>query len=148
MRRNTVPLPQGQMQLEITLITTNQTTPCHKENDSLYPQSLEGVNIVHKSSLLNTWPSAVALCSWNKRARVKLNTGNWRYSSTVLKLDTRWRCLVSFMNLRRFTPRKQPRYPLYRRLGGPQESSWTLWRAERSHAPAGNRTPSPRSSNT
>jgi hypothetical protein len=46
--------------------------------------------------------------------------GQWRYSSTILDLGTRWRWVVSFMP-RPFTPGgKSPRYTLDKRLGGPQ----------------------------
>jgi hypothetical protein len=41
--------------------------------------------------------------------------GEWRYCSTILYLDTRWRWAVSF------TPRPLfQRHRVYRRLGGPQ----------------------------
>jgi hypothetical protein len=44
--------------------------------------------------------------------------GEWRCSSTILDLGTRWRWVVSL------TPRPlYPRYPLDRRLGGPQSRS-------------------------
>jgi hypothetical protein len=33
--------------------------------------------------------------------------GEWRYSSTILELGTRWRLVVSFTHWR-FTPEKQP----------------------------------------
>jgi hypothetical protein len=39
----------------------------------------------------------------------------WRYSSTILDLDTGWKWMVSFMPL--------PPYPLDRRLDGPQSRS-------------------------
>jgi hypothetical protein len=49
--------------------------------------------------------------------------GEWRYSSTLsltLALDEgRW----STPRPGRFTPEKETRYPLYRRLGGPQGRS-------------------------
>jgi hypothetical protein len=46
--------------------------------------------------------------------------GKWRYRSTVLHLGTRW-WTVSASLPGRFKPRrKSPRYPLDRRLGGPQ----------------------------
>jgi hypothetical protein len=44
--------------------------------------------------------------------------GEWRYSSTILDLGTRWRWVVSF------TDRPlHPRYPLDMRLSGPQSQS-------------------------
>jgi hypothetical protein len=59
--------------------------------------------------------------------------GKWRYSSTYLDLGTRLRWEVSF------TPgERAPRYPLDRRLGGPQCRSGH-WRREKS-CTAGNRT--------
>jgi hypothetical protein len=43
----------------------------------------------------------------------------WRYSSTVLDLDTRWRSVVQF--------KAQTLYLLDRKLSGPQPV-WMLWR--------------------
>jgi hypothetical protein len=59
----------------------------------------------------------------------------WKYSSTILDRGTRWRWVVSL------TPQPlYPRYPLDRRLGGPQ--SWPgRYAEEKNLAPAGNRTP-------
>jgi hypothetical protein len=38
--------------------------------------------------------------------------GEWRYNSTILDLDTRWRLVVSFMHKPHFSRRKDPRYRL------------------------------------
>jgi hypothetical protein len=63
--------------------------------------------------------------------------GEWRYSSIILDLGTRWRWSASCPS--RFTPwGNSPRYPLDRRLGGPQ--SWSGRCGEKSLAPARNRT--------
>jgi hypothetical protein len=44
-----------------------------------------------------------------------------RYSSIILLLSTRWRCVVSFTLLPLYFPgEKNLCYPLYRRLGGPK----------------------------
>jgi hypothetical protein len=40
-----------------------------------------------------------------------------------------------------FIPRKHPRYPLRRKLGGPRSRSLTLWSTEKILALPGNRTP-------
>jgi hypothetical protein len=49
--------------------------------------------------------------------------GEWKYSSTILDLGTRCRWVFSF-TLRLLYPRgSRPRYPLARRLGGPQSRS-------------------------
>jgi hypothetical protein len=45
------------------------------------------------------------------------------YSSTILDLGTRWRWGVSFTSLPLYPRGKSPRYPLDRRLGGPQTRS-------------------------
>jgi hypothetical protein len=46
--------------------------------------------------------------------------GEWRYSSTLLGLGTRYRSVVTFT-----TPATLlPRYPFDRKLGGPQSGSW------------------------
>jgi hypothetical protein len=44
--------------------------------------------------------------------------GEWKYSSTFLDLGTRWRWVVSYTPLPLY-----PRYPLDRRLDGPQSPS-------------------------
>jgi hypothetical protein len=50
--------------------------------------------------------------------------GEWRYTSTILDLGTRWRLVVSFKPRPLLYPRgKSPLYPLDRRLGGPQSRS-------------------------
>jgi hypothetical protein len=50
-------------------------------------------------------------------------TGEWRYSSTIFNLDTRWRWVVSFTLLLLYRLGKSVRYPLYRRLDGIQSRS-------------------------
>jgi hypothetical protein len=49
--------------------------------------------------------------------------GEWRYSSTFLDLSTGWRWVVSYTPLLLYPWGKSPRYPLDRRLGGPQNQS-------------------------
>jgi hypothetical protein len=49
--------------------------------------------------------------------------GEWRYSSTILDLGTRWRWVVSFMPRPLYPRRKSSGYPMDRRLGGPQSRS-------------------------
>jgi hypothetical protein len=49
--------------------------------------------------------------------------GEWRYSSTILDLGTRWRWMVSITPRQLYLQRNNPRYPLYRRLRGPQNRS-------------------------
>jgi hypothetical protein len=56
----------------------------------------------------------------------------WRYSSTILDLGTRWKWVVSF------TPR--PLYPLGKDPGWAPEPVWTLWNKKKSLAPAVNLT--------
>jgi hypothetical protein len=46
-----------------------------------------------------------------------------KYSSTVLDLGTRWRCVARFTLLRLYPLQKGPRYPLSRRPNGPQSRS-------------------------
>jgi len=38
----------------------------------------------------------------------------------ILNLDTKWRWVVTFTPRPLYSQEKRPRYPLYRRLGGPQ----------------------------
>jgi hypothetical protein len=47
-------------------------------------------------------------------------TGEWRYSSTILDLGTCWRWAVSFTPRPLYPRECRRRYPLDRRLGGPQ----------------------------
>jgi hypothetical protein len=47
----------------------------------------------------------------------------WKYSSTILDLDTRWRWGDSFAPQPLYPWGESPQYPLNRRLGGPQ--SWS-----------------------
>jgi hypothetical protein len=42
--------------------------------------------------------------------------GEWRYSSTILNLGTRW----NFTPLPLYSRENSPRYPLYRRWVGPR----------------------------
>jgi hypothetical protein len=63
--------------------------------------------------------------------------GEWRYSSTILELSTRWRWVCSFTPRQIYTCRKGCLYPLDRRVPKPD---WTLWRAEKSLVLAGNQT--------
>jgi hypothetical protein len=47
----------------------------------------------------------------------------WRYSSTILDLGTRWSWVVSFTPRPLYPRTNRPWYPLERRLGGPQSQS-------------------------
>jgi hypothetical protein len=59
-----------------------------------------------------------------------------------LDLGTSWRWVVSFTPLPPYPKGKSPRYPLERRLGGPQ--SWSGWRGkEKILDPTRNWTPTP-----
>jgi hypothetical protein len=49
--------------------------------------------------------------------------GEWRYSSTILDLGTRWRWVVSSMSLPLYPWRNSPWYPLDRRPRGLQSHS-------------------------
>jgi hypothetical protein len=63
----------------------------------------------------------------------------WRYSSNILVLGTRWRSVVIF-TLRQLYPKERVRqYPFDRRLGGPQ-SPYGPCKEEKNLAPAGNQT--------
>jgi hypothetical protein len=48
--------------------------------------------------------------------------GQWRYSSTILDLDTRWRWVVSFKPRPLYSRGNRPRYQVDSRLGGPERS--------------------------
>jgi hypothetical protein len=49
--------------------------------------------------------------------------GEWRYSSTILDLSTKWRWVVSFTPRPLYPRGNRPQYPLNRRLGEPQSRS-------------------------
>jgi hypothetical protein len=49
--------------------------------------------------------------------------GEWRYSSTILDFDTRWRLVVGFKPLSLKPRGMNPQYPLDRRLGESQNRS-------------------------
>jgi hypothetical protein len=49
--------------------------------------------------------------------------GEWRYSSTILDLGTRWRWVVSFKPQPLWPGGNSPWFPLDRMLGGPQSQS-------------------------
>jgi hypothetical protein len=49
--------------------------------------------------------------------------GEWMYRSLILDLGTSWRWVVSFTPRLLYPRGKSPRYPLDRRLGGPQSRS-------------------------
>jgi hypothetical protein len=54
--------------------------------------------------------------------------GEWRYSSSILDLSTRWGDLSGSRPCR-FTPEEErPPNPFDRRLGGPQQPVWTACR--------------------
>jgi hypothetical protein len=58
--------------------------------------------------------------------------GEWRYSSTILDLGIRWSCQLH--TLAALPLRKEPRYPLEARLGGPQSRS-ERYGVEKYHLP-------------
>jgi hypothetical protein len=49
--------------------------------------------------------------------------GEWVYRCTFRDLRTRWRLVISFTPLPLYPQGKSLRYPLYRKLGGPQSQS-------------------------
>jgi hypothetical protein len=64
-----------------------------------------------------------------------------RYGFTILDLGIRWSCVVSFTLRLLYPPGKEPLVPNEQGAGWAQESAWTLWRREKSLAPAVNLTP-------
>jgi hypothetical protein len=64
----------------------------------------------------------------------------WKYSSVIIDLGTRWRWVVSFTPRPLYPWGNSPTCPLYRRLDGPQNRSGS-YEEEKNLAPAGNRTP-------
>jgi hypothetical protein len=68
-------------------------------------------------------------------------TGEWRYSSTILDLGTRWRWVASFMPRPLYPRGNSRRYPLDRWLFRPQGRPGPSGVEKKSPAPANNRTP-------
>jgi hypothetical protein len=66
----------------------------------------------------------------------------WRHSSTILDLGTRWRRDVSFRPWLLTPWGKSPQYPMDRRLGGPQELIWMLWIKKKISCPCWESNPS------
>jgi hypothetical protein len=66
--------------------------------------------------------------------------GEWRYSSNILDLGTRWRRVVSFTPRPLYPRGKSRQYLLDRRLGGSQSRSGRCGE-EKNLAPARNKTP-------
>jgi hypothetical protein len=62
--------------------------------------------------------------SWSRHCAKSLmprrRVGKWRYSCNFLDIGTRWRWVLSFTPLLLYPRGRSPRYPLDRRLGGPQ----------------------------
>jgi hypothetical protein len=58
----------------------------------------------------------------------------WRYSSIILYLGTRWRWVVSFTTLPLYPRGNSPRYSFDRRLGGLKSQSG-CWREEKNLLP-------------
>jgi hypothetical protein len=59
--------------------------------------------------------------------------GEWRYSSIILNLSTRWRPVVSFMH-----PAALPPIPIIQEAEWAPELVWMLWNREKSlaHSPS------------
>jgi hypothetical protein len=66
--------------------------------------------------------------------------GEWRYSSSILDLGTRWRSGQIHI-LAALHPNKELPVPTKFEDGWAPELVWALWRKEKSLALAGNRTP-------
>jgi hypothetical protein len=57
--------------------------------------------------------------------------GQWKYSSTIVDLGTRWKC-VQLHALAALSPGKEPPAPIGYEAGWAPEPVWTLWREEKS----------------
>jgi hypothetical protein len=64
--------------------------------------------------------------------------GEWRYGSTIPHLAARWKCVVSFTLRPLCAWGGSPRFPLDRRLGGPESRSGR-YGEKKNLSPAGNR---------
>jgi hypothetical protein len=73
----------------------------------------------------------LSLCLTNSALRHEGVWGSGYIDPYFLDLGTSWRWVVSFTPRPLYPRGKSPRYPLDRRLGGP-ESVWTTWRRENS----------------
>jgi hypothetical protein len=68
---------------------------------------------------------------------MKTYWGNDGIALRILDLGTRWRLVVSFTPRQLYSQRKSLRYPLDRRLGGPQTSSGSGGEEKNSQPPPG-----------
>jgi hypothetical protein len=64
----------------------------------------------------------------------------WRYSSTILDLGTRWRWEAILTPLPIYPPGKDPPVPIGQEAGWVPEPVWALWRGAKSLSAARNRT--------
>jgi hypothetical protein len=64
---------------------------------------------------------------------MKTYWGNGGIAPRILDFGTRWRWVVSFTPRPLYPKVKSPRYPLDRRLGGPQIRSWRGGKEKNSH---------------
>jgi hypothetical protein len=54
--------------------------------------------------------------------------GEWSYNSPILKLNTRWRWLVSFTPMLIYPVRNEFTVPIAYQAGWDIEVDWTLWK--------------------
>jgi hypothetical protein len=94
------------------------TVPCN----NLRPLCLKSFSIhIHypfHQSTLHSW--VIAIVVKQRQSKTWRYTEEWRYTSTVLELVTRWRLVVSFTPLLPHPQGNSPRYPLGRSLYGHQ----------------------------
>jgi hypothetical protein len=94
--------------------SSEQSADSPKCSEFLLLQLYEATTSHHASMIL-----ALQL----RRGKKWRHAGEWRYSTTILDFSTSWRRVVSFTP-RPLCPReKNPRYPLDKSLGGPQNRS-------------------------
>jgi hypothetical protein len=78
----------------------------------------------------------LSLCL-TKHHAMKTYYGSGGIASRILDLGTRWRWVVSFTSRPLYPQGKSPRYPLDRKLGGPQSRSGRGGQEKNSHLPPG-----------
>jgi hypothetical protein len=78
----------------------------------------------------------LSLCL-TKHHAMKTYWGSGGIAPRILDLGTKWRWVVSFMPRPLYSQGKSPRYPLDRRLGGPQSRSGRGGEDKNSQLPPG-----------
>jgi hypothetical protein len=129
------------------LVLVWSSVPDHTVTLSYFPLSpaVWGKRSEMKRSEMCKVKVKLSLCLTNSALHHEGEWGSGCINPHFLDLGTSWRCVVCFTPLLLYPRVKSLRYPLHRRLGGPQSQSGRH-REENNLDPTGTRTPTLRSS--